>query len=156
GGLVLPGDLVGVAADGAKGTAHRRADRRRLGTAVKSLPERKFGIVPSKGAGAYRGRDIKAARFRVVRHRPPVGAADPRWLDQHRLFPERLKDAAGLFVAARRHGLGALRHDRIADREGLGLCRFLPRFLRDGPLFDADKWFAVGAVEDIDPTGAAG
>jgi hypothetical protein len=45
---VLSDDLVRVAADRGEGAAHRRADRRRLGTAVKPLPERIFGIVPSK------------------------------------------------------------------------------------------------------------
>src|SRR6202011_567138 len=79
----------------------------------------------------------------------------PRRLDQHRLFPERLDYAAGLFVGARRHGVGTLRHDRVAEREGLRLRGLLPRLLRHRALLDTDERFAVGAVEDVDPLGAA-
>jgi len=49
-----------------------------------------------------------------------------------------------------------LRYDRIAEREGLRLRRLLPRLLRHRALLDTDQRFAVGAVEDVHPTGAAG
>src|SRR5207302_7164310 len=79
----------------------------------------------------------------------------PGGLNQHRLIPEGLEDATGVFVAARRQRLGTLRHDRVAGWEGLRLRRLLPRLLRHRTLLDADQRFAVGAVEDVDPAGAA-
>jgi hypothetical protein len=151
GRLVLPDDLIRIAADCGKGAAHRRADRRRLGAAVEAFSEQVLGIEPRKRTGSDRPWNIKAAGFGVVRHRRPVGATDPRRLDQHRLFPERLEDAAGLFIAALCHGFGTLRHDGVADREGLRLRSLLPRLLRHRALLDTDQRLAIGAVEDVDP-----
>ena len=107
-----------------------------------------------KGAGPYGARYIQVTGVRTVRHRRPDGAAPARGLDYDRFFPEGLEDAAGLLEVWER--LGAVRHDRVADRVGLGLCRFLARLLGHRAFFDSDQRFAVGAVEDVNPAGLAG
>src|ERR1700719_4992519 len=68
--------------------------------------------------------------------------------------PKRLEDAAGLFVTL--HPLRTLRHRGVAYRIRLRLGCLLARLLRHRPLLDTDQRFAVGAVEDVHPTGAAG
>ena len=126
-----------------------------MGTADIAQPLLERIAVADKGARPHGPDHVETAGIRVVRHRRPIRAADPRRLDQHRLFPKDLEDAAGFFVAACRHGLGTLRHDRVADRERLRLRGLLPRLLRHRTLLDADQRLAVGAVEDVDPAGTA-
>src|SRR5215831_1275121 len=109
--------------------------------------------VAHEGPGANAGRDVEITGIGAIRHWRPDGAACRPRLDQHRLLPERLEEAAGLFIVAK--GWGALRHDRVADRVRLCLRRLLARLLRHRPFLDAEQWLAVRPVEQIDPTGLA-
>src|SRR5207247_8830620 len=63
--LLLPDDLVGVAADSGKRPAHRRADRRRLGAADIGQPFFVRIAVAGKGNGPHRGDDGAIAGFRT-------------------------------------------------------------------------------------------
>jgi hypothetical protein len=74
--------------------------------------------------------------------RPSDGAAGSKASEAVSSEPvSEAKFAAGLFVAARRHGLGTLRHDRVADREGLRIRRLLLRLLRHGAAFGTNVLF---------------
>src|SRR5428012_11549 len=55
-----------------------------------------------------------------------------------------------------RNLLRTLRHDCIANRYGLRCRRLLPRLLWHRLLLDADEWFSIGTIEDVDPAGATG
>src|SRR6266404_5614219 len=111
-----------------------------------------YRIASKRWFGSWRVR--RNWQCRVERHRRPVRAADSGRLDQCRLFPEDLEYTSRSFVSLKR--LGTLRHDRVADRKGLGFSCLLPRLLRHRPLLDASQRFAVGAVENVNPAGAAG
>src|ERR1700730_7526294 len=151
--LLLPSDFVGVAADRSKRAAHRRADRRPLGAAIKALPFHELGVVARKGAGSDGGGYVETAGVGIVRHRRPVRAADPGRLDQCRLFPEDLEDTSRSLVSLQR--LGTLRYEGVADRKGLRFRCVLPRLLRHRPLLDADQRLAAGPGKNVNPAGAA-
>src|SRR5262252_3593491 len=110
--------------------------------------------VAHEGPGANAGRDVEITGIGAIRHWRPDGAACRPRLDQHRLLPERLEEAASLFVVAK--GRSALRHHRVTDRVGLGLRRLLARLLWHRPFLDAEQRFAVRSVEQINPAGLAG
>src|SRR5262249_16838664 len=131
----------------------RRADRRGLRSADIALAYHVFIAVAREGAGAHGPGHVEITSLRAVWHRRPVGAADPRRLDQRRGLPERREDTAGILIPGER--VGALAQRRGADRVRLGLRCLLPRVLRNRALLDADQGFAVGAVEDVDPSRAA-
>src|SRR5271166_929235 len=153
--FVLPGDLVGLRVDRRERAGHRRADWRGLRAADIALPAYVLVAVTRERAGAHRPRHIEIAGVGAVRHRRPVGAADPRWLDQHRGLPKRLEDAADLVISGRRL-VDALRHGRVADRVGLRFGGLLPWLLRNRAFLNADQRLSVGAVEDVDPAGSPG
>src|SRR5262245_12127055 len=103
---------------------------------------------------ANAGGDVEMAGIGAVGHGRPDRTACCSGLNQSRLFPERLEEAARFLVFAK--GCRTLRHDRVADRIGLGLCSLLSRLLRHRAFLDADQRFAVGAVEAVDPAGLTG
>src|SRR5262249_48804123 len=153
--FVLPGDLIGLRVDRRERAGHRRADRRGLRAADIALPAYVLVAVTRERAGAHRSRHIEIPGVGAVRHRRPVGAADPRWLDQHWGLPESLENAADLVIAGHRL-VDALRHGRVADRVGLRFGGLLPRLLGHRALLDADQRLSIGAVEDVDPAGSPG
>src|SRR5262249_31375200 len=100
--FLLPNDFVGVGSDRGECAAHLGADRRRLGPAVIALSFLIRIPEPRKGTGPYRGGYVQIAGSGVVRHWRPVRPTDPRRLDQCRLFPENLEDAARSFISFHR------------------------------------------------------
>src|SRR5215472_4190540 len=140
--------------DRAEGAGLRRADRRRKGAGDVALPAFVGIAIAHEGACANVGRNIEISGVGTIGHWRPDGATPGPGLNQHRLLPEGLEEAAGLFVIAKRRG--ALRHNGVADRVGLGLRRLLARLLRHRPFLDAEQRLAVGPIEQIDPTCLAG
>src|SRR6516165_166968 len=79
--IFLPNDLVGIAGNCSPVAAHFGADRRRLSAAVILLAFLVGIAVTREGARADRARHVEIPGIRVVRHRGPVGAANPGRLD---------------------------------------------------------------------------